>query len=281
MCFYIRPKGVGAAEEIAAGIQYLNSRMDIDVIIVGRGGGSIEDLWAFNEEVVARAIYQSELPLISAVGHEVDYTIADFVADLRASTPSAAAEMVSGAREDLRATVNSLYGRLYQAMRRSIELRRLSLERLAHNKAFAVAPNKIRELQQRFDESTLRMIQTMYRLEAAVRHQEQMLAMRLKSLDLFRFISQKKDALDRGRQGLISGMKTRLQHNRTRFEVAVGKIDALSPLAILHRGFSLCRDEKGTIIKNASDVDPGEQIRITLSRGELSCQVNRIITNDE
>lgn len=274
-------QGVGAAGEIAAGIQYLNSRTDIDVIIVGRGGGSIEDLWAFNEEVVARAIYQSDLPLISAVGHEVDYTIADFVADLRASTPSAAAEMVSGAREDLRVTVNSLYGRLRQAVGRSIELRRLSLERLAHNKAFAVAPNKIRELQQRFDEGTLRMIQAMRRLEAAVRHQEQMLAMRLKSLDLLRFISQKKDALDRSRQGLVASMKAVLQHNHARFELAVGKIDALSPLAILHRGFSLCRDEKGTIIKSASDVDPGDQIRITLSRGELSCQVHRIITNDE
>ena len=101
-------QGTGAAEEIAAGIRYFNERSDIDVIIVGRGGGSIEDLWAFNEEIVAQAIYRSELPLISAVGHEVDFTIADFVADLRAPTPSAAAEMVSGAREDLRITVNSL-----------------------------------------------------------------------------------------------------------------------------------------------------------------------------
>ncbi len=134
---------------------------DIDVIIIGRGGGSIEDLWAFNEEIVARAIYESELPLISAVGHEVDFTIADFVADLRAPTPSAAAEMVSGAREDLRMSVNSLTGRLSQAMRRGMERRRLNLERLAHNKAFTVAPNKIRDLQQRFDEGTLRMAQAM------------------------------------------------------------------------------------------------------------------------
>ena len=112
-----RVQGAGAAEEIAAGIRYFNTRTDIDVIIIGRGGGSIEDLWAFNEEIVAQAIYQSELPLISAVGHEVDFTIADFVADLRAPTPSAAAEMVSGAREDLRTTVNSLKSRLYQALK--------------------------------------------------------------------------------------------------------------------------------------------------------------------
>ena len=111
----------------------------------------MEDLWAFNEEVVARAIHRSEIPVISAVGHEVDYTIADFVADMRAPTPSAAAEMVSGAREDLRLTVNSLKSRLVQGIRRGMERRRLSLERLSHNKAFAVAPNKIRDLQQRFE----------------------------------------------------------------------------------------------------------------------------------
>ena len=269
-------QGAGAAEEIAAGIQFLNGRNDIDVIIVGRGGGSIEDLWAFNEEVVARAIHQSELPLISAVGHEVDYTIADFVADLRASTPSAAAELVSGARDELRVTVNSLYGRLHQSVRRGIELRRLSLERLAHNKAFAVAPNKIRELQQRFDEGTLRMIQAIHRLADSVRHREQMLATRLKSVDLLRLVNQKKETLHRDRQGLISGMRATLQRNRSRFEIAVGKMDALSPLAILHRGFSLCRNEKGSIIKNASEVAPGDQVRITLARGELACQVKDI-----
>ena len=269
-------QGTGAAEEISAGIQYLNGRNDIDVIIVGRGGGSIEDLWAFNEEVVARAIYKSALPLISAVGHEVDYTIADFVADLRASTPSAAAELVSGARDELRATVHSLYGRLLQSVRRGIELRRLGLERLAHNKAFAVAPNKIRELQQRFDESTLRMIQAIHRRADSVRHQQQMLATRLKSVDLFRFINQRKDALNRDRQGLVSSMRALLQHNRSRFEIAVGKMDALSPLAILHRGFSLCRDEKGIIVKNASDVAPGDLIQVTLARGELNCQVKKI-----
>src|SRR6266542_1598480 len=105
LVFPANVQGAGAANEIAAGVRYFNTRVDIDVILVGRGGGSIEDLWAFNEEVVARAIFQSQIPVISAVGHEIDFTISDFVADLRAPTPSAAAEMVSGAREDLRATV--------------------------------------------------------------------------------------------------------------------------------------------------------------------------------
>jgi len=273
LLYPVKVQGPGAAEEIAAGIRYLNSRNDIDVIIVGRGGGSIEDLWAFNEEIVAQAIFRSELPLISAVGHEVDFTIADFVADLRAPTPSAAAEMVSGAREDLRVSVSSLRGRLCQAIRRGIERHRLDLERLAHNRAFAVAPNKIRDLQQRFDEGTLRMAHAMHRFALAIRHRERMLSMRLSTLDLRRFIHHREDILARNHQQLISGIKALLHRERARFEIAIGKIDALSPLAILQRGFALCRDAQGTIIKSASVVSPGDRVRVTLASGELNCQV--------
>jgi exodeoxyribonuclease VII large subunit len=271
-------QGAGAAEEIAAGIHYLNSRPDVDVIIIGRGGGSIEDLWAFNEEVVARAVYQSELPLISAVGHEVDYTIADFVADLRAPTPSAAAELVSGAREDLLISVNSLRGRLTQAVRRGIEMRRLYLERLAHNKAFTVTPNKIRDLQQRFDEITLRMSQATRRFASTVRHREQVLSMRLRKVDLRRLIIHKREILERKRQGLVSNSKTCVHRERARLELAVGKIDALSPLAILKRGFALCRDEKGAVVKNAAQVFSGARVRVTLGAGELDCRVENVKT---
>jgi exodeoxyribonuclease VII large subunit len=275
-----RVQGAGAAEEIAAGIQYLNSRRDIEVIIVGRGGGSIEDLWAFNEEIVARAIYQSRIPLISAVGHEVDYTIADFVADMRAPTPSAAAEMVSGAKEDLRSTVISLKGRLVQAARRSIERRRLSLERLAHNKAFMVAPNKIRDLQQRFDEGMMRLSQAMRRFASQVRHREQMLSTRLHALDLHRLINHRRDVLTHGHQRLVSAIKTGLCAERSRLEFAMGKIDALSPLAILRRGFALCRDEQGAVVKNAAAVSCGDRVTVTLAVGRLDCEVKKI-TNDE
>jgi len=250
----------------------------VDVIIIGRGGGSIEDLWAFNEEVVAQAIYRSELPLISAVGHEVDFTIADFVADLRAPTPSAAAEMVSGAREDLQISVSSLKGRLSQAVRRGMERRRLHLERLAHNKAFTVAPNKIRDLQQRFDEATLRISQAMHRFVSGIRHREQMLSTRLGILDLRRLIVHKREILIRKREGLISGIKAGLNRGRARADLAIGKIDALSPLAILRRGYSLCRDEQGVIIKNASQVSRGDRVRVTLAAGELECRVENAKT---
>jgi exodeoxyribonuclease VII large subunit len=266
-------QGAGAAEEIAAGIRYFNQRLDIDVIIIGRGGGSIEDLWAFNEEILAQAIYRSELPLISAVGHEVDFTISDFVADLRAPTPSAAAEMVSGAREDLRVTVGSLKGRLCQAMRGGIERRRLNLERLARNRAFTLTPNRIRDLQQHFDEAALRMVQAIRRFGADLRHRERMLDTRLRKLDLRRLIVHRREILARNHQGLISGIKAQMQRNHARFELAIGKIDALSPLAILKRGFALCRDTKGVIVKNAADVSTGQTVQVTLASGELDCRV--------
>ena len=276
LLYPVRVQGQGAAEEIAAAIRHLNTRRDIDVIIIGRGGGSIEDLWAFNEEIVARAIYESALPLISAVGHEVDFTIADFVADLRAPTPSAAAEMVSGARDDLRMNVNSLKGRLYQAFRRGLDLRRLQIERLAHNRAFTVAPNKIRDLQQRFDESTMRLIQSVQRFDYECRHREQILATRIRTVDLRRFINHRREILARSYQGLVSAARARLQRERARFGLAVGKIDALSPLSILGRGFALCRDAKGAIVKKATDVDPGDRVRVTLASGELDCRVEII-----
>jgi exodeoxyribonuclease VII large subunit len=275
-----RVQGAGAAEEIAAGIRYLNSRRDIDVIIAGRGGGSIEDLWAFNEEIVAQAIYKSDLPLISAVGHEVDFTIADFVADLRAPTPSAAAEMVSGARDDLRATVTSLSGRLFQSIRRGIDRRRLNLERLAHNRAFTVAPNKIRDLQQRFDESTMRMAQAMRHFAHTVRHREQMLSTKLRALDLRRMIRHKRDSLAHNRRRLIAEIKAKLYADRSGLEVAIGKIDALSPLAILRRGYALCRNEEGSIVKNAADVSCGKNVSVTLAAGRLECEVKRISNDD-
>jgi exodeoxyribonuclease VII large subunit len=273
LLFPAKVQGAGAAEEIAAGIRCLNGRSDIDVIIVGRGGGSIEDLWAFNEEIVAQAIFQSELPLISAVGHEVDFTIADFVADLRAPTPSAAAEMVSCARDDLRMSVHSLRARMIQAIRRGIEQRHLRFERLAHNKAFMVAPNKIRDLQQRFDEGMLRMTQAADQFMRALQHRERILSMRLHAVDLCRVIRHKKEILARNHQGLISGIKALVSGARGTFEIAVGKMNALSPLSILQRGFSLCRDARGAIIKDASAVSLGDRVRVTLASGELNCSV--------
>jgi exodeoxyribonuclease VII large subunit len=271
-----RVQGVGAAEEITAGIRYCDARSDIDVIIVARGGGSMEDLWAFNEEIVARAIFDSEKPVISAVGHEVDFTIADFVADLRAPTPSAAAEMVSGAREDLQATVHSLTRRAIQAVRLLIERRRSVLERAARNRAFNVAPNKVRELQQRFDEAVLKMTQSMTRFLTGIRHRERLLQMRLMKVDLRQAIARNREMLS-GRQNLLqSAVRTRLQRWRSRLELGAGQMNALSPLAILERGYAICRNDRGEILRDAQQVAPGDRVEVKLAHAELGCRVERI-----
>src|SRR5690606_1247849 len=154
-----RVQGTEACSEICQGIRYLNSRCDIDVIIVGRGGGSIEDLWAFNEEPLARAIAKSRIPIISAVGHETDFTIADFVADLRAPTPSAAAEIVCARREELATHLQHLKRHLVQAFRLLLHQKRQKLERLASSRAFVDAESRLRFFLQRLDELTHRLQQ--------------------------------------------------------------------------------------------------------------------------
>jgi len=276
LVFPARVQGAGAAEEIASGVRYFNSRDDIDVIIVGRGGGSIEDLWAFNEEVVARAIYDSDVPVISAVGHEVDYTIADFVADLRAPTPSAAAEMVSGAREELLSTVQSLFGRLSQSARLLLEKKRSAMERLARSRAFNAAPNMIRDLEQRFDEATLRMQQAMTRFTVSLRHSERVAQARLAGIDLRMLIRGKSERLSRSGQLLNANLRACLQRQRGRLEVAAGRLNALSPLAILARGYSICRDTRGVLVRYAASVRSGDSVRVTLAKGELDCRVEGV-----
>lgn len=268
-------QGTGAAEEIARGIECLNERTDVDVIIIGRGGGSIEDLWAFNEEVVARAVFASDLPVISAVGHEVDYTISDFVADLRAPTPSVAAEMVSGSKEDLLVSLKSLHGRLIQAVRNGIERRRLNVQRLAQNKAFAVAPNKIRDLEQRFDEATMLLIQAIRQQLSTRRHQDQLLATRLRRIDLKRLIRHRNEFLEGRRLNLLAGIRSRLQQEKARLGIAAGKIDSLSPLAILNRGYSICRNVQGNVLKSSLEVAQGDAVTVALSSGELDCLVEK------
>jgi len=268
-----RVQGSGAAEEIAAGIRCLNARNDVDVIIIGRGGGSMEDLWAFNDEIVARAVYHSRVPLISAVGHEVDFTISDFVADVRAPTPSAAAEMVSGAREDLMATVRSLMQRMAQAVRLNLERRRSRVERLAGSRAFNLAPGMIREFQQRFDEAALRMTEAARRFIVRRKHRAEVVGTRLEKVDLRRLVGLCGEVLARHRQQLLAGMGSRLSRERLRLRVAAGRLDALSPLAILDRGYAICRDRHGNILRDTRHARKGDQVSVRLARGELYCQI--------
>jgi len=276
LLFPVKVQGAGAAEEIAAAIRHLNSREDLDVIIAGRGGGSIEDLWAFNEEVVARAIFESRIPIISAVGHEVDFTISDFVADLRAATPSVAAELVSGSRDELLATVRSLEGRLVQAMLSGIQRRRLTLERLSRSRAFSVAPTMVRALQQRFDEATLHLTNAAARYLTGLVHRRALLDTRLCRIDLAQLVARRREFLGKEGQRLFAAARSKVRRERSRFETVAAKLDVLSPLAILDRGYAICRDQERRILKEAAAVSPGASVDVRLARGELHCRVDGV-----
>ena len=269
-------QGTGASGEIAAGVAYFNTRTDIDAIIIGRGGGSIEDLWAFNEEILARAIVQSEIPVISAVGHEVDYTIADFVADVRAATPSSAGEIVSSARDELHTKVNLLHGRIRQSTQLVIERRRSRLEKLSRNRAFEVAPNKIREFHQRFDEIGARSAQAIRRYLLQRRHLETVSSDRLIRTDLRRWVALRREWLLAARKSVSRQAQSTLHDFRGTVRLLAGRMDALSPLAILQRGYSVCRNAEGTILKDVQSVVPWDRVEVQLAKGMMKCQVESI-----
>ena len=223
----VKVQGEGAAREIADAIAELNRFGAVDVMIVGRGGGSLEDLWAFNEEVVARAIYASNVPVISAVGHEIDFTIADFVADHRAPTPTAAAEMVVPRKADLLDQVRALDDQLMRDMELVLESSKETFRGLA--KRLADPGRKLRENQQRLDETSVALVR---RLEA------------------------------------------RMRQVRDRLAQSAGRLGALSPLAVLDRGYSITHklpDER--IVKDAASLAIDDRVRITFALGKLLCRV--------
>ena len=226
----VRVQGDGAAEEIAEAVRNLNRYGSLDVLIVGRGGGSMEDLWAFNEEVVARAIAESEVPVISAVGHETDFTIADFVADLRAPTPSAAAELVARNRQELEAHLDHLQIRLSSRMDQSLGL---VAERLAglegqlkiYARDFAALPDKLMELENR----------------------------------------------------LVIAIRSMMRHYTDSLAVAAGRLDALSPLQQLDRGFVIASyDRDGAGLTSAGNLNAGDPLWLRFSRGRATVRVEDI-----
>ncbi|MCH6568835.1 MAG: exodeoxyribonuclease VII large subunit [Acidobacteria bacterium] len=246
LIFPTKVQGTGSAQQVARGIHYFNTREDIDVIIVTRGGGSLEDLWAFNEEEVARAIFDSDLPVISAVGHQVDFTIADFVADLRAPTPSAAAEIVSGTREDLCTRVEGFHQRSVQAIQLCLKDKREELRRLASSRAFVDAESKLRFFLQRLDELQARLVQTIPSLISGTRQkftqQEQSLGQQIHF-----YLQNKKHAL--------TTLSTQLQ--------------AFSPLAVLERGYAIVTGKDREIVRDPNRVEKGDTIGIRVEQGEF------------
>ena len=256
LIYPVRVQGEGAADEIVAGIDFLGRRPDIDVLIVGRGGGSIEDLWAFNEEKVARAIARSPVPVISAVGHEVDFTIADFVADIRASTPSAAAEIVI---KEERAHVECLDGfrrRLSQAVLSSLQDRRHRLLGLSRHPGFQGFRMKLLGLEQRIDD-----------LEHRAR-------------DIFRKrkvqLAEHRAAARLAEERLTSHLRGRLARLLADWERLSAGLHNLSPLNILQKGYTLCWTDDSRLIRRIEEVEMDKDVTVTFYKGDFTCRVKSI-----
>ncbi len=223
-------QGEQASAQIARAVRRFNELGNVDVIIIARGGGSLEELWAFNEEIVARSIFASELPVISAVGHETDFTICDFVADLRAPTPSAAAEMAVPEKLQLEDRLLKLRTRLDNALYKSLELKRMKLDALVKSTPFKQPYDRV--------------------------YQERM---RLDVLNKY----------------MVKALEARLEAKRSRLQYAVGKLDALSPLTVLARGYSVVKSKSTeNIVKKVSDVKYGDKLEIVVSDGKINCTVD-------
>ncbi len=217
-------QGDGAAANIVEGIEYFNRKKEVDTLIVGRGGGSIEDLWAFNEEIVARSIYESEIPIISAVGHETDFTIADFAADLRAPTPSAAAEIAVPSQIELLSKIAAAQGRLKNALVRSVESRRIKLDGL-----------KLRDPREKIGDLNI--------------------------------------TLDNYIKQMQSGFSMMLARENTRFSKACAKLDALSPLRVMARGYAIASKEDGSVVRSADELIKDEEFDLRFADGSKKCKV--------
>jgi exodeoxyribonuclease VII large subunit len=272
-------QGDFAAAEVAAGVRYFNEiRSDassVEVIIVGRGGGSAEDLAAFNDEGLARAVAASEIPVISAVGHETDFTIVDFVADLRAATPSAAAELVIRSRVEVETQAEAVRERLVRAMERQLlEARHALMERAQHG-AFARMMDLIRQRQQKVDDLTFRLERGERAALELMRRRWETLAAAVRHYDLRRVLAGIRGELEAGTAAVAAAMRNQLLQNKVRIERMGRALETLSPLAILERGYALVFDGAGHLVKDAGLVKAGDEISARVARGEIRAVVKK------
>jgi exodeoxyribonuclease VII large subunit len=271
-----RVQGEGAAWDVARGLAAVARVPGVDVVIVGRGGGSIEDLWAFNEERVARAIARSPVPVISAVGHETDFTIADFVADLRAPTPSAAAEMVVAGKDEFCARIDRLAHRAHSASARRIERLRALTHRLAGRPGLAGFRGRLALRGRHVAELTHQVGRTGRALVAARQRRYHGLRLALETFDLRRRIGGVRARLTRGGAALRAAAVRAHHRADSRLRTQAARLETLSPLAVLGRGYAVCWDvDRTRIIRDASTVRQGDGVRVTLHEGELECRVTK------
>ena len=267
-------QGPDAPPAIVAALHTAARRNECDLLIVTRGGGSLEDLWAFNDEAVARAIADSPIPVVSAVGHEIDFTIADFAADARAATPSAAAELVSPDRGEWLDTLRHWRSRLARTMQTRLARERQHLEALTRH--LRHPGQRLQEQAQRLDELELRLTRA---LRGRLRHGRarlDTLAARLHGQSPRRQLQALQVRLDTDRRRLLAAMPQRLELERQRLSALARALDAVSPLATLSRGYAIVQDADGRVIRKASEVSVGDDVRVRLAEGRLGCRVEEV-----
>ncbi|MNO21730.1 Exodeoxyribonuclease 7 large subunit [compost metagenome] len=267
-------QGKGAAPSIVKAIRTLNKMGEADVLIVGRGGGSLEELWAFNEELVARAIFESNIPVISAVGHETDFTIADFVSDLRAATPTAAAELAVPHIAELKAQLSQANQVLQRGLQHRLTQARERLSRLQKSPALLQPQRSLLQHAERLDHLTLRLeSRMMSRKELMKASHDRMHQRLLRYHPEESLMYAKKRHMEAGRI-MKAAMLGVMKEKSVQLTSAVRQLDALSPLKVMGRGYSLIYDEhEKALIKSIDDVEPGDMLKVKVIDGELDCQV--------
>jgi len=272
-----RVQGDGSAAEVVAAIRDLNRLERLDVIVVTRGGGSLEDLWTFNEESVARAIAASKVPVISAIGHEIDVTIADLVADLRAPTPSAAAEMVVQSKQEMVDRIGALRSRIASGMRLRISSVSVRLEAAGSDRALASLRARLRDRMLHVDDLTARVEGRLSRKLLQAQHRLEILLHRITPRQLAERLAARREAGTAIARRLRGAMLARLREGRDRTAGYGERLTALSPLAVLSRGYAICHAaQSGAILKEARGVRRGDRVEVRLNRGQLDCEVKEV-----
>jgi len=271
-----RVQGEGSAGEVVEGIEYLGDSGWPELLIVGRGGGSLEDLWTFNEETVALAIAACPVPVISAVGHETDFTIADFVADQRAPTPSAAAELAVPERRELLEGLDAARRKMEQSLRYTLANARTQLHERGTDRAVSVLRRRIGQSQQRVDEADYGLRDRIRDALGSRRRLLQDREMRLRQQDLRLRLADVRRRLEQLERTLAEGMKLRLLSAKSRAAPLTGQLNLLSPLAVLERGYAIVRDGAGKVIKTAQQAPVGTILEVTLHEGELIAKVTHV-----
>ncbi len=266
-------QGVDAPVQIVRAIARLAAHPQVDVIVAGRGGGSLEDLWAFNDERVVRAIATCPTPIVSAVGHETDTTLADHAADLRAKTPTAAAELVVPVEADLRAALTELREQLDAAADRLLTDARTRLAALDRHRALAGPDYQVLLRRQRLDELSLSLGAAAGDRLMDARRRHELIAQRLRAAMPVRRIDALAQALPEARRRLTRALDQRLRHGGERIAGLAARLDALSPLAVLARGYAIVRDARGAVVRRAAEVARGDTIDVKLGEGTLRARV--------